>query len=85
MKAVKVTYTVKPEYVDQNKANPAPSLWDRAILALGSVGRVAQGRQAWHDSTASPSIQNRLGIHHRNYELEYLVSAGEQKPEAAAA
>ena len=56
----------------RNTPSAAPSLlWDRALLALGSVGRVAQGRKAWHDSTASPSIQNQLGIFHRIYELEY--------------
>ena len=51
--------------------NAAPSLRDRAHLALGSVGRVAQGRQALHDSTASPGIQIRLGIRNRIYVLEY--------------
>ena len=55
-----------------NTPNAAPSLWDRAFLALGSVGRGAQGLLAWHDSTASPSIQNRLGIRDRIYEFEYL-------------
>ena len=25
----------------------------------------------WHDSTASPGIQDRLGMHHRIYQLEY--------------
>ena len=55
----------------RNTLNAAPSPWDRALLALGSVGRVAQGLMAWHDSTASPRIQNRLGIHHRIYEFEY--------------
>ena len=56
-----------------NTPNAAPSLWDLAFLALGSVGRGAQGLLAWHDSTASPSIQNRLGIRDRIYEFEYLV------------
>ena len=56
----------------RNTPNAAPSFWDRALLALGSVGRVAQGRQAWHDSTASPSIQNRLGIRDRINEFEHL-------------
>ena len=58
----------------RNTHNAAPSLWDRALLALGSVGRVEQGRQGWHDSTASPSIQKRRGIRHRIYEFEYLAS-----------
>ena len=55
----------------QRRATPnaAPSLRDRAHLALGpdfvGIGRVAQGRQALHDSTASPSIQIRLGIRDR--------------------
>ena len=38
-----------------------------AHLALSSVGRVAQGPKALHDSTASPSIQIRLGIRNRIY------------------
>ena len=62
-----------------NTPNAAPSLWDRAFLALGSVGRGAQGLLAWHDSTASPSIQNRLGIRDRIYEFEYLVEESTEK------
>ena len=55
----------------RNTTSAAPSLlWDRALLALGSVGRDVQGCKAWHDSTASPSIQNRLGIHYHIYGLE---------------
>ena len=55
----------------QRRATPnaAPSLRDRAHLALGpdffGIGRAEQGRQAWHDSTASPSIQIHLGIRDR--------------------
>jgi hypothetical protein len=45
-----------------------------AILNLNkqsSRDTTTQGRTALHDSTDSPSIQIRLGIRNRIYELEY--------------